>query len=309
MEAQFHLRLRYEHSIPVPVDVLGRALLGAHHATQIVPKVLQALYPGLNVQKIALSATNISQNSPLEGGFIGRVYYDVQQSIEGLVLRIGRATGVEVMEENKKGISLLIMALLLIGASYGYYHIFGSSNDAINGDYNTVINIASPELGVDPDTITRIISLTLVHRDKDQLARDAFAVFAPSRVGPPSPVVINDSLVISSKSVAAVQSPEILDQSDPDEFSETFTKIDLYIRATDLDKTKTGWAGLIEVNGKQRRVRMVIVPGIDLVALQERSGRGPVKADLEVFFKRSKQGGWEPYVMHLYHVHDEKSGF
>jgi hypothetical protein len=33
--------------------------------------------------------------------------------------------------------------------------------------------------------------------------------------------------------------------------------------------------------------------------------RGPIKADVEVFHRRGRDGDWRPYLMHLYRVYGE----
>jgi hypothetical protein len=89
---------------------------------------------------------------------------------------------------------------------------------------------------------------------------------------------------------------------DDEELSETRENVDIYIRAIDLDHARSGWAGVITLGNEQRRVRMVIVPGIDLNELKATADRGPIKGDVTIFYKRGRDGEWRPYVMHLYRV-------
>jgi hypothetical protein len=297
--------LRYNHDVEVPIEVVAQALLGAHRTAQLLPKVLERIFPDIMIERVTFFVSDISQHSPLDGDFFGRIYYDVQESLQGIIAGVGKRTGLQVMETHKKGISTILIVLIMFGAAVGYLHIFGTPNGAINGDYNTVINIAGEQLGQDPALIHEAITSALDRRDREQLARDAHAVLAPSKVGAPAQVIVNDEVTISSSSVAAVQRADILDEMDSEEYSQMFERIDLFIRATDLDRTRTGWAGIVDINGKQRRIRMVIVPGIDLADLQERSGRGPIKSDIEVFFRKDRADQWVPYVMHLYKVHDD----
>ena len=48
---------------------------------------------------------------------------------------------------------------------------------------------------------------------------------------------------------------------------------------------------------------MIVLPGIRLDTLKEQSDTGPIKGDVHIFYKRGRDGQWQPYVMHLYRLH------
>jgi hypothetical protein len=97
-------------------------------------------------------------------------------------------------------------------------------------------------------------------------------VAAPARNG--GALAIDGLGTLSSGSIAAIPNHDELDVVEDEEFSETLEDVAIYIRATDLDHARSGWAGVIEVDGEQRRVRMVIVPGIDLKGLKDKGRYG-----------------------------------
>ncbi len=71
------------------------------------------------------------------------------------------------------------------------------------------------------------------------------------------------------------------------------------IHATDLDHSKTGWAGHIP-GVWEKRLKMVLFPTIPL---NDVFGHKEIKADILVMSKRQPDGNLVPYVFHVINVY------
>jgi hypothetical protein len=303
MEIAFTHALRYTAEREATIREIAGSLIATEDAITRIPKILEVLYPGLTVDATRLKLCSLYQLSPLKEEFNGTLSAKFQAGLEDVIEGLGRMTGLDVLQENKRAVSSLVILVLIVAALY-IWHEKDTGNNmpaSLLGDYNVFVTIASNNLERDAQVIRDAIDKALTERDKRALARDAADVAAPARGG--GAVTIDGLGTLSSGSIAAIPSHEELDIVDDEEFSETRENVDIYIRAADLDHARSGWAGLITVGDQQQRVRMVIVPGIDLEKLKAMADMGPIKGDITVFYKRGRDGEWRAYVMHLYSVH------
>jgi hypothetical protein len=269
-----------------------------------LPKVLTCLYPGLAIDSVQFTLSRVLQMSPLREEFKGSFYAQFQSSIEDVIGASGKITGINALEKNKRAISSLIMLLIIIGAAYYWLRDPGQEPPPIiTGDYNTIISVVCSNLGCDRSEVEGAIDGALSERDRRALLRDAADFAAPAKGG--GTVSIDGVGELSSESILTIPDHEQIDVLEDEEFSERLESVEIHVRAMDLDQARRGWAGLVTLGEEHRRVRMVIVPGISLEDLMSKAHSGPIKGDVEVFFRRGRDGEWRPYVMHLYRVYDE----
>jgi hypothetical protein len=296
--------VRYMVHRDAAVRAIAHSLIANEDVLTHIPKVLHYLYPGLKIDNIELKLSRVLRMSPLREEFKGSFYAQFQSSIEDVIGATGKVTGLDALEKNKRAISSLIMLLIIFGAAY--YWLRDSGQDpppAITGDYNTIFSVVCGNLGCDRGEIERAIDRALSERDRRALLRDAANFAAPAKGG--GAVSVDGVGELSSETVLAIPDHEQIDVLEDEEFSQRLEGVEIHVRAMDLDQARRGWAGLITLGEEQRRVRMVIVPGINLENLTAKAHRGPIKADVEVFYRRGRDGEWRPYVMHLYRVYEE----
>jgi hypothetical protein len=226
---------------------------------------------------------------PYGRNFKGSFYAQFQSSIEDVMDASGRITGIDALIKNKKAISSLIMLLIIFGAAYYWLREPGREPPpTITGDYNTIVSVVCGNLGCDRGELERAIDRALSERDRRALLRDAADFAAPSKGG--GAVKIDGVGELSSETLLVIPDQEQIDVLEDEEFSERLEGIEIHVRAMDLDQGRRGWAGLITLGEEQRRVRMVIVPGISLEGLMSKAQSGPIKGDVEVFYRRGRMG-------------------
>lgn len=306
MNIDFTHRVCYMGNDNTSVRDVARSLLATDAALEPLPKILENLHPGLIVTLIEIRLHRLLQESPLREEFNGSISAKFQAGLEDLVDDIGRMTGIDYLSRRKRAISSLVILLILVGALYVWNKQDGTPAPAsLMGDYNTVIALVSEDLGRTPEQIEAVLARVLTDRDRRALARDAADFAAPARKG--GAVDIEGVGRLSDDTILAIPDHQDIDVIEDEEFHQTKENIEIQIRATDLDHARSGWAGMIHADGTQRRVRMVIVPGIDLDSLKEKADAGPVRGDVDLFYKRDRRGDWYPYVMHLYRIHEPPS--
>lgn len=293
MQIYFTHQVRYLNEHEAALRAIAQSLVANEDVLRRIPKVLNCLYPGLNVDGIELVLYKILQMSPLREEFRGSFYAQFQSSIEDVIAATGRISGIDALEKNNRALSSLIMLLIIFGAAYYWSRDSGQEPPlVINGNFNTILAVASDNLGRDPEEIQRALERALSDRDRRALLRDAADFAAPARGG--GDVSVDGVGTLSSETILAIPDHEQIDILEDEEFSETIENVEIHIRATDLDQARRGWAALINLGNEQKRVRMVIVPGIDLHALTTKAHSGPVKADVELFHRRGRDGEWRP---------------
>jgi hypothetical protein len=307
MDINFTHTVRYLGDDVTPVLAVAQSLLAVDGALRPVPKVLERLHPGLTINSIEIRIHRLLQDSPLREEFNGTLSTKFQASIEDVVEGVGRMTGLDCLVKHKRAISGLVILLLIVGALYVWNkQADRASAPPLMGDYNTVIALVSDDLGRTPEQIEAALEKVLSERDRRSLARDAANFAAPARKG--GGVEIEGVVSFGEGAILAIPDHQEIDVLEDEEFHQTKENIEIYIRATDLDRSRSGWAGLIDIDGTQRRVRMVIVPGIDLDDLKMKADAGPIRGDVDIFYKRDRRDEWYPYVMHLYRIHEPPSG-
>jgi hypothetical protein len=295
--------VRYMVDREAAVRAIAQSLIANEDVLNHVPKVLNYVYPGLKIDSVEFRLFRVLQMSPLREEFKGSLYAQFQSSIEDVIGATGKITSVDALEKNKRAISSLIMLLILFGAAYYWLRDSGQEPPpVINGDYNTIVSVVCGNLGCDREEIERAIERALSDRDRRALLRDAADFAAPAKGG--GAVSVDGVGELSSETILAIPDREQIDVLEDEEFSETMKNVEIHVRAMDLDQARRGWAGLINLGNEQKRVRMVIVPGIDQ-GLTTKAYAGPIRADVEVFHRRGRDGEWRPYVMHLYRVHEK----
>jgi hypothetical protein len=158
--AHFSHRLEYPDNHGITLTDIAELLLAHERAVKLIPIVLERSVSGLNVERIEITLVEAQEGS-LVTEFAVKIFSEYQAQIESRVVRVVEAlTGTPVAEQDKTLVTLLIILLFLMGATW-VWKKFNPSNEGsglhIQGDYNKVLNVTAEALSISPETLDDIV--------------------------------------------------------------------------------------------------------------------------------------------------------
>lgn len=303
MEIRFQHVLRYTNKNDIPIHEIAASLIATEELSTLLPPILESLFPGLSVQKVELNLLSSAVAGSRQDDYVGHLLCQFQESVEGVIDQMGKKTGVQVLQDNSKILSYVVIALILFGGLFLYGKIFpGEKATHIEGDYNTIINLTAEEAGISSEAVKAAIEKALTDREKARLGRNAIDITGPAKRERDATIQsgIDQSVELSRETIN--QFPGKSDLVEEAEPSETMRGIRVNIRRLDKDERHVGWIGEVNIREFTGRVRLVLVPGINPEQLKLLSDKGPIYVDGEVFFRKGRDGDLRPYVIHVYNV-------
>lgn len=198
-------------------------------------------------------------------------------------------------------VSATVGALVAVGASYAIQTTGNHSPSNITTlTDNTIIIIGAEAYSQSPDAFLSIIDTT-ASADKKSAAKQAASILAPAKKEVGATLIMNESDQLTFDAAVISATPSTVD-FEAYESVKPYSDVDLEIRATDLDSTKRGWAGVIS-GIVDRRVKLSLDPGIDPMIL---AGKQKVRADVEVTYRLNKQKQMNPVQINITDIIQEE---
>lgn len=294
--------IQYITSKPVRITDVIRTLRSTERTVRQMGRVIEALYPDIEVSSARARVSHISQNSPLDENYVFEFIVKVRDDLERGLKDLGDFTGIDVLINRSRGLSNLLTVMLLFGAMYVMSLIFSEDSAIhIEGEHNTLIQITANDLSVSPEAITGAIRKALSERQQRDLAKEAADYFAPSKVSGSDGVLINGKTRISQKSIDQIPSVGQIERLNEAITTAAVTRAVVRIRASDRDSATRGWAAVVPQIA-QDRLPLHIGPFIDLRAL---ANREEAVADLLVVYQ-AEDGEARPIGYHLLNLHSDQ---
>lgn len=277
--------VKYTNENPVPVRDVVAALLALEKISgTYLPRTLNALV-GVEVKRAEILVEGIEHGSLIEKVLVKLVFGDEEHMNEfldkirdGQIMDALRALsgGNRV---NIPRVGVLLGVLVALGVGYALVSKDGDTHPAVN-----VIIIGAESYERSPEAFVDIVNAAVGH-DKKKLAQNAADFIAPAKADPKGAVVLdgNSKLSFDHKIVQAMPrqvSPE------PYESQTEYKDVDLEIRASDRDKSSTGWAGVVR-DLFDRRVKLVLAPA---VSAHDLANKFHVRADVIVVSRPDPKG-------------------
>lgn len=260
----------------VPIADVVASLQAFEKIVRQLPQVLTGL-TGAEIEDIQVFMDELESGSLFERYLLKLVFKD-EQELEKFLASIR-----EKLKEKPVIRNVVIGSAIAGLVGYGLYvgaQVVRSPEAAktIQANNNVIINIGAGELNMTPEQFTAVVQAAV--RDKKALAKDSIKLMAPARTDKGSTVTFdgNDHLVIQKETIQAAPSNIDIPQ---DQLEEKFPDVDLHIRATNLDSTTQGWAGLIP-GVVDRRIPIELAEGVDP---KEVASRFKVRADVTVVYE------------------------
>lgn len=306
-EAVFQHRLEYPDNHGITLSEIAATLVAQEKLIPIAIEILEKIYPGLHVQNVKINFDYARYGSLQENLFVAIliVYQkDLDKAVPELIEKL---TGLHVPDDYKTLVSVLTVILLYFGVKTLTEKLTNKKQDkkleppTISGDYNTYINLASGTLNVSPEQVDQAVNATVTPKRRGVVARSAIDLFRPAKRGAPGRIVVPGLPEISKETVADFPDAAALADLEDDTEVEPYANATLEIRATDMDKADTGWAGRLSAGGMStKRLTVKLSPTVDREALAKRRV-SKVEALLE---SRRVDDALKPLRIHVIRVLD-----
>ncbi|MDF1586976.1 hypothetical protein [Marinimicrococcus flavescens] len=233
--------------------------------------------------------------------FGGRLFVRVQRSIEQLVRESGRKLGIETVEKNAHGISLLVITIIVLGSLWAYTRLYPDKapSSSIQGDHNIIINISAETLNVPPEKIERSIDKIFSGRKRRQIEKDAITIMTPPKSQDGATVEFPGIFTVNPASIAELPPLEMLEPDSDRKYEVLLQHVPIFIRTTNLDNNKSGWAGLVRIDETSVRLRMILPDDADRVRLRYLPENEPMMADAIVYYREDKHGNFVPTFLQV----------
>ena len=260
----------------VPISDVVTSLLAFERILQQSPQVLSAL-TGATIDHIEVFVEELHSGS-LDTKYLLKLFFKDEEELDKFLTSIR-----EKLKEYPVARNTLLTAVIAGLVGYGLYaaaNIVRSPEAAatIQANNNVIINIGAGEVDMTPEQFTAVVHAAV--RDKKALAKDSVRFMAPARTDPDSQVSFDgsDQIILPKETVRAAPSSIEVDKPQTDE---DLPDVNLHIRATNLDSTTSGWAGLIP-GLIDRRIPIELADGVDP---KEVAGNFSVRADVTVVYE------------------------
>jgi len=216
-------------------------------------------------------------------------------------------TGAYIPEKYDAIVTIIMIAIVIYGIDFAYKKIAGKTDNedgdegsiSITGNRNVVLKIAGDTLGTTPEKVASAIDAAIKPPLRDTIARKALDFIRPAK-REAGAEISGSGATITADAIADAPSALDIEMAGDDESHNPYQRQTVVIHATDLDKTKTGWAGHLP-GLWEKRLKMQLYPGVSPKAVFAKS---EIVADIILASKPNKDGEIVPYLFHVVKVYD-----
>jgi hypothetical protein len=313
MDLPFKHEMTYIGSSSASVADVAASLVANEQIVLEVRRLLEACIPGLTVESIQVEFKRATIESPLKELLGVSIAIGFQEELKKEIPPVVKAMfGIESSKYDTI-ITVLFVIIVIYGIDYAFRRFKSGFNakapaalapesPAIEGNFNTVLNVGGDLIGVEPQKIREALDKMYPAQHKEALAKKALTFIRPAKresgVG-----IEGGGVRVEPDTIADAPTDIDLLLDEETERQDPMENQIVVIHATDLDHKKSGWAGHIP-GVWEKRLRMQIYPTIDVDALY---GVREIRGDIILVSNRDAKGEMRPYMFHLVTVHETKS--
>lgn len=278
-------RVYYSNETPIPVGDIAKSLLALEKIILSSTKALEGV-TSVEIDSIKVYVSKIETGSLIEDVIV-KVFFKDKENMDAFLDKIGEKVREPGMPRNIV-IGAVIATVIGSGAFFASKLVSGGGQTTITANNNTIINFGAGQVEMTPEAFKAVVETAI--KNKKELAENTVRFFAPARADGSAAITIdsNDSMKFPANVIAATPMAVKVEKQD---YVEDFSDVDLEIRATDLDSTTKGWAGVI--HGKiDRRVKLKLGTGVTPHDID----RFKVRADVSIVYKRKAKGSGSELV-------------
>ncbi len=309
MQWEFAHRVEYSADAQSVDDVVA-TLLAQKKLIEEGAQVLCAT-AGIDLDRVDVRVVNIASGS-LFTELVIQLYTAYQTEIEDVIVeKVEAVTGYDIPEGWEPIVTLAALAVAYFIMRFVYDAVRNrKQNDRpisthIEGDYNKVINIIASKVDCSVEELEGALKGRLPRSRRRSLIKHVSGFLNPARKERGSDINVDGFGRIRSEVIAEYPSDseiELIDESR----NVDLPNVEIEIRATDRDRTKTGWAArVLDHKDFVRRLPMDLYPTVDAERLAKFDR---VKADIIMEGEYNDDGMFLPKRIHLLDFEDTGDG-
>jgi hypothetical protein len=288
------------------VAAVAESLIANERLAKEAALLLEALVPGLIIERTNVSVRRVVQESPLKEAFVVALVATFQPKLEhDLPTIITDLTGVVVPEHYHTVLSLFVMIIAVYGISKAIDLLFPSnSKKELDEDYKNLVLVAGDLINIPPPQIETAVRARYSRRRISQVTSLVRGYFAPTTGREKARIVAPDGSEISApalKEIPHFAIPQTIGDTEKTETQFENNKR-IILHAMDRDRGKLGWAAHIP-SLFEDRVPMKLDKTIDPEALFTKR---QVTGDVLVVYNIDEEGNRIPSELHLLRIRERK---
>ena len=297
MEIEFTQDIYYSNKKKIPIADVAKALLALEKVSSLAPILLENLFDDVNVKNMSIYVDELESGSLKE-----KIQYYLWVAFQK---NLSENSGVEYnnienkSDSNKSNIvGWVIAASLVVALKYAADKAFPNQEKPyIQQQINITVQAGRDITGMDTDELLEKIEAVV--KENPEAIKGAVEFTKPAKNESDAYLKFGEDVNFSPEFLKEV--PNSLLIEDEQERVIELNATEVFIRATDKDSGKKGWGATVpEFN--EKRIRMHIAPGIDLVFLFHQD---VVIGDVAIFYLIDSEGNIRKPHIHLYAVDKE----
>jgi hypothetical protein len=295
MEITLKHSLTYTTERDVPVSIVAKSLLANERLIQESVRLLGDFSDELEIHKINVRVSQLSNESPLKEMLSIGVFFAFQENLEEEVPElINLLTGVNVPDNADTLVTVLVIltSVYVIDATLERFFP-GKSASALEAQCKDLINELSVMLKLQPSEVEEALKKRFTQGKSKSLFNKARDFFIPAMSEPKAEIVAGNRR-IERKVISEI--PTEIDFAQ-EETKNTYDlhSVDIEIHRADIDYVNQGWVAIIE-EVTDRRIKMVLAPEIEPATVY---GKKNIIGDIVVVEEKQLDGD---YIVKEYHL-------
>lgn len=280
----------YDTKNPATASSLAESLLGfegiVKRSTAVLSRVLDVPIKDTEVLITSFEFGSYKEN------FIFRFLFGKGRAAEKNLEKLRNQLGIQNMDLKK------VAAVVVTGAVlYAAYRFLPSAPTPATIHIENSFNNLGKEIGLSKDELIALFDATI--RNPDELKKHVSKLAHPGATPHGGTITLDNNPALSIPADVVSVIPPGYTKDDVDEPFKDFDGIQIVIRAIDLDRPATGWAGIVPTIS-DRRLPVSLADGLDPATVP--AGKN-TDADVTVIYKVDKNGNKEPKRYLLRKVH------
>lgn len=299
MDIVFDQEIYFSNKNHLPLNDIAQSLLALQKAVVVAPRAMELLYEDVIADGVEIFIDELRSGSLSENL---KYYFRV-----GLQKHVEDQVGIPIESlENQppdriKKIAAWLIAAGMLFALKAASESFQSKEPKthIDQQINISLNAGRDITGIETNILRNALEKSV--RENPEAVKGAVGFVRPAKKDIEASIQLDRSQFLSSQAIAEV--PSALPEEELQEKSIEFANTEIYIRATDRDSGKKGWAATIP-EFRESRIRLHVAPGIDLNFLAHSD---VIVGNVIVFYSIDDRGNVVKPRAHLISLNEQKT--
>jgi hypothetical protein len=300
MKVDFVHKIEYTNNNSIAVADVANSLIANKAIVRSIKEILENCIEGVAVD-VEVLFKEATHNSPLKEIMGASLFVAFQKDLEKEVPAIiEKITGMHVSDSYDTTVTVLSLMLVYYGMSYIYEKCKGKKSEAIETSKNQTVQYIENYFNFPKEKIEESVS-NIFKKNKGILTHVKNFV-APAKRDKGAEI-IGGGRKIDKGSISDFPNDADIESEEEKEKQEPLQNVEIEIRAMDIDKNKSGWAGILRSikDLSDKRLKMQIYPTIQLEDVVE-DRHINIKGNIILVSKLQNDGNYKPYMFHLLEV-------